>query len=273
MKKEINSKSRRKWIRGGLAAFASVALLTTGFAVWVVGVQKDKVNGDIGVTVDTAQNESVLFDATLNTDDKSIVLGEPAQITDGFVKNNDVKEDLTVTFSKFEISVGQAVVDNYNQLKLSLIPNPDENNGGKFDGMTFADNKAETAKLDNKLTNGKRPETNATYFDLVTETIDLPTSDVEASDVSENLGFSRKTTNSVTKYELVTKSVKLFKWGTFFNSVSPCNFYNDVLASAQTPENADKVQGELADMAAKYASKHICLHMELAKKATDTVKE
>ena len=37
MKKEINSKSRRRWIMGGLAAFASVALLTTGFAVWVVG--------------------------------------------------------------------------------------------------------------------------------------------------------------------------------------------------------------------------------------------
>lgn len=267
MKKEINSKSRRKWIMGGLAAFASVALLTTGFAVWVVGVQKDKVNGDIGVTVDTAQNESVLFDAALLDGDKSIVLGEPAEITTGFVRNSEKKEDLTVTFSKFEISVGQAVVNNFNQIKLSLITDPKEENGGKFDGKTFVDNKAEMAKLDKKITGDKRPETNATYFDLVTETIDLPTADIEASAVSESLGFSRKTTNSVTKYELVTKSVKLFKWGTFFNSVSPCNFYNDVLATAQTPENADNVQGELKDMETKLNNKDICLHMELVKKA------
>ena len=64
MKKEINSKSRRKWIRGGLAGFASVALLTTGFAVWVVGVQKDKANGDVKVNVDTAQNANITFTAT-----------------------------------------------------------------------------------------------------------------------------------------------------------------------------------------------------------------
>ena len=76
MKKEINSKSRRKWIRGGLAAFASVALLTTGFAVWVVGVQKNKVNGDIGVTVDTAQNESVVFKFNLDSADSAIELKE-----------------------------------------------------------------------------------------------------------------------------------------------------------------------------------------------------
>lgn len=273
MKKEINSKSRRKWIRGGLAAFASVALLTTGFAVWVVGVQKNKVNGDIGVTVDTAQNESVLFNAILDNTDKSITLGETATITEGFVKNNEATGDLKVTFSKFEISVGQAVVNNFNQLKLSLITNPDEANGGKFDNVEFADNKAGTAKLDTTLTGEQRPAKDATYFDLVTETINLPTTEGAASTSSQGLAFSRTTTGSVVKYELATKTVELFKWGTFFNSKSPCTFYNTVLANEQTPENADKVQGELADMAAKYAGKHICLHMELAKKATATVKE
>ena len=59
MKKEINSKSRRKWIRGGLAAFASVALLTTGFAVWVVGVSNKDASEDLKVNVDTAANKSI----------------------------------------------------------------------------------------------------------------------------------------------------------------------------------------------------------------------
>ena len=65
MKKEINSKSRRKWIMGGLAAFASVALLTTGFAVWVVGVNQAQNGTDVKLKVDTAQNSSIFFSATL----------------------------------------------------------------------------------------------------------------------------------------------------------------------------------------------------------------
>ena len=62
MKKEINSKSRRKWIMGGLAAFASVALLTTGFAVWVVGVSNTDTNNAVTVKVDTAKNNSISFE-------------------------------------------------------------------------------------------------------------------------------------------------------------------------------------------------------------------
>ena len=67
MKKEINSKSRRKWIMGGLAAFASVALLTTGFAVWVVGTSKTGDDKDVTVKVDTAKNNSISFNLDLGT--------------------------------------------------------------------------------------------------------------------------------------------------------------------------------------------------------------
>ena len=70
MRKEINSKSKRKWVAGGLAAFASVALLTTGFATWVVINNNVTDSKDIGVTVDTASNESVDFTMTLAADVK-----------------------------------------------------------------------------------------------------------------------------------------------------------------------------------------------------------
>lgn len=273
MKKEINSKSRRKWIMGGLAAFASVALLTTGFAIYVVGVTKDKVNGDIGVTVDTARNESVLFTAQLDDNDKKITLGEPAVITDGFVKNQDVMEDLSVTFTKFEISVGEAVATNFNRIQLSLRTDPNADNGGAIDGKTsFVDNKAGVAKLDSAITNVAekgRPETGATYFDLVTTTIDLPSADTTAETVGTTpFSFSRKTTNSTIKYELVTKNVKLFQWGSFFGGESPCTFYNRVLtAEHQTPENADLVQQEINEMNKTLSGKDICLHMELVAQA------
>ena len=62
MKKEINSKSKRKWVAGGLAVFASIALLTTGFATWVVGRQETNKDAQVNVTVDTAENKTLTFD-------------------------------------------------------------------------------------------------------------------------------------------------------------------------------------------------------------------
>ena len=57
MRKELNSKSKRKWIAGGIAAFASVALLTTGLATYIVGVSNTSVSLDgVKVNVDTAKN-------------------------------------------------------------------------------------------------------------------------------------------------------------------------------------------------------------------------
>ena len=72
MKKEINSKSKRKWVAGGLAAFASIALLTTGFATWVVGTQEKEENVQVGVTVDTAQNQTLTFDFSLSDSDNPL---------------------------------------------------------------------------------------------------------------------------------------------------------------------------------------------------------
>lgn len=273
MKKEINSKSRRKWIMGGLAAFASVALLTTGFAVWVVGVTKDKVNGDIGVTVDTAKNESVLFTVELDSNDKKIVLGEPAVIDKGFVRNSDVMEDFSIKFSKFEISVGKDVVNKFNRIELSLITEPSKDNGGAIEGKTFVDNKAGGAKLASSITNVAekgRPETGATYFDLVTTTIDLPTEDTTTGSPATSglFMFNRTTTSNTVKYTLVTSAAfKLFQWGTFFGGDSPCTFYNRVLTDEhQTPDNADSVQQEIKDMHDKLDGKDICLNMKLVEK-------
>lgn len=280
MKKEINSKSRRKWIMGGLAAFASVALLTTGFAIYVVGVTKDKVNGDIGVTVDTAKNESVLFTVKLDPSDNDIVLGEPAKIESGFVRNSDVKEDFSVKFSEFEISVGKDVVNKFNRIELSLITDPSENNGGAIEGKkTFVDNKAGEAKLASSITKVAekgRPETGATYFDLVTTTIDLPAEDTTTGTpvTSGPFTFNRATANNTVKYTLVTSApIKLFQWGTFFGGDSPCTFYNRVLTDKfQTPDNAGLVQQEINNMHDMLDGKDICLNMKLVEKPAQSGK-
>ena len=73
MRKELKSKSRRKWLLGGSLAFASVALLTIGFATWVIGTQKTSGDGQLNIGVDTAEDNSVELTFSLDTDNTIFV--------------------------------------------------------------------------------------------------------------------------------------------------------------------------------------------------------
>ena len=276
MKKEINSKSRRKWIMGGLAAFASVALLTTGFAVWLVGVQKTKVNGDVTVNVETAKNENIEFNAELK--DSAIRLSEPAMVneTGKFVKTEEIsdanKQDFDISFESFVIKVGKGVAANYDCVKLSLITTPSEEDGKNSD-VTYVDNlavKDEIGTLAQATGLTNKRVANGTYFDLATDVINLPASGTDATtgltrEESESSSFITYTMTSGTTFK------NFFKWGTFFGGASPCTFYNEVFADKtnQSIENADLVQKEFDAMYNKYkdAKTSICLHMELGKKS------
>lgn len=275
MKKEINSKSRRKWIMGGLAAFASVALLTTGFAVWIVGVQKDKANGDVKVNVDTARNENIEFTAKLK--DSIIRLAEPTVVneTGKFVKTDaftdDKKQDFDISFDSFVIKVGKGVAANYDCVKLSLITNPSDEDGKTAD-VNYVDNlavKDEIGTLAQADGLTKKRVAKGTYFDLAETVIDLPT----GTTLDSATVLTRKEENSYITYTMATDQTfaNFFKWGTFFGEVSPCTFYNKVFADKtnQTIENADLVKKEFDAMYNKYndAKTSICLHMELGKKS------
>ena len=99
MKKELNGKSRRKWVVGGAMVFGSVALLSTGFATWVIGASNTSSDGSIGVVVDTVSNKSVDFKATIAEND-TIKISDPANSgSDGIVKTGDDPQDLTVSVS------------------------------------------------------------------------------------------------------------------------------------------------------------------------------
>ncbi len=99
MKKELNGKSRRKWVVGGAMVFGSVALLSTGFATWVIGASNTSSDGQIGVEIDTVSNKSVDFKATIAANDNTIKISDPADSgTNGVVKTgSDDKQDLTVS--------------------------------------------------------------------------------------------------------------------------------------------------------------------------------
>ena len=236
MRKEINSKSKRKWVAGGLAAFASVALLTTGFATWVVINAKTSDNANIGVSVDTAANKTVLFDFKV-ADNSIIELKEPKG-TDVSGADNvlgtagtmaSTEAPLTIVVTKCVITYGaDAVVNNYKNIKFTIDASDSDNYASNVvnDANDFLKTKAD----------GKRGTKGTAYT-----YIDVP------NDISVDL--SKATSDGTMKKLDLTETVKSisFKWGSFFGGKSPVQFYND--SFNETTKNDSSLRAEYGNYA------------------------
>lgn len=225
MKKEINSKSRRKWIMGGLAAFASVALLTTGFAVWVVGVSNKDASEDLKVNVDTAANKSISFEMKI-TGDKKIKLAESkttasanadskkiVHIDDAATEGAYLEYPLTVSIS-YTISFGKAYVKDFSKIHFEIVNNPEAKAGVTYcSSAVNADNIKLGHDATNTATFKRDSEANLTYIDAP---IDIDLSSVTFDTDGRN-NFTYTGTKEIT-----------FKWGSFFGTeaASPATFYN-----------------------------------------------
>lgn len=232
MKKEINSKTKRKWIMGGLAAFASIAMLTTGFAVWVVGVQQTEKDNNVNVKVDTAENQTLYFDMQLSDTDSNIVLAEAAEVNTGFVKAQGaevVAKPLQITFSTITIRYGK-----YSKIKPTKIQ-------FSIDG---ANHKVQAGgdKIGGRTRN--EDDTDWTYIDAPKE-ITLP-KDGEGVSTDEN----ENTTISLSNVPCD------FEWGSFFGGESPCTFYNNKFQGQSDSEllKAGMDQKVVAELNAMYTA-------------------
>lgn len=109
MRKKVMSTSKRKWIVSGLLGFGAVALLTTGFATWVVGVQKTKTDVEIDSTVEGTKNSmiNITVDFANPTVDAKVVFSE--KYTGSFVNTEgEADTDFKITPRiKIEIGKGQ----------------------------------------------------------------------------------------------------------------------------------------------------------------------
>lgn len=269
MKKEINSKSRRKWIMGGLAAFASVALLTTGFAIWTVGVTQKEKNQDVTVNVNTAVNSSITFDYELDNSNKTLGLGEKTSFGDDHFVKDDltapegetyVTEDLTIGFTSISVKVGANIKETYSKISLSILT--------KDQADALAKDEAGKGKLtDNNVTvnklGSKREGSAWTYFELKDLALPLEPTNTETA-----------TTDGYKAYKVATEHLTVnFRWGSFFgnttpdSSNSPCTYYNklfDDKPAEQTAENAQHIVDELTAMHTQLNGKSIVLNMKLA---------
>lgn len=114
MRKELKSKSRRKWLLGGSLAFASVALLTTGFATWVIGVHKPSGDDQVHIGVDTVEDKSVELTFKLDDKDNRITVAEDAENPNpnpNLPIEQSVTPDWSIKIQDLRIVVGKAFYD------------------------------------------------------------------------------------------------------------------------------------------------------------------
>ena len=281
MKKEINSKSRRKWIRGGLAAFASVALLTTGFAVWVVGTSKTGDDKDVQVKVDTAQNNSISFNLTLAT--KTIKLEES---TTTAAANASGKPLVNVSTNKGEgaafvatpmtlsasytIKYGAAYDFKFKTIHFSIATAGNEGESN-FD-TNYATNKvlAENVKMGTTKKKSEDAEAITKNFARAASTTDYT-----YFEAPKDYTISETATGAEGGNKTITGTISLeFTWGTFFGSkASPATYYNDWANSKNinsvtdtniTDALTEEVTQEMNAMHSQLDGKKIRLKAELA---------
>lgn len=233
MKKSIKKSSRRKWVVGGVAFFGSIALLTTGFATWVVGVNDNDENNTVNVNVETTENASVSFTMTYasgESADDTITIDEPDNYTFEGKKiinpgEGKSKFDFTVTFESVNITIGHAA---------------QETNG--YDGIEFAitGTNNEIQSAGNKLGTAR---SGGPWIYLA----------APATKTFTELGLTDEDGTSAITWT-GSKVAITFDWGTFFGGDTPCTYYNTLYngnsLSSIGDENAivDAIYSEMSAM-------------------------
>lgn len=224
MRKKVMSTSKRKWIVSGLLGFGAVALLTTGFATWVVGVQKTKTDVEIDSTVEGTKNSmiNITVDFANPTVDAKVVFSEKY---DGeFIKTEgDADTDFKITPRiKIEIGRGQNKIADKIAFKLGYKEGEET--------ATDVDNNKVLIKNSDTKTHFKS-ETAYEYFEIEDAAKEIVIPDAPNSDwkITENA-------NSYV-YEF-NQEITIFKWGTFFNHQTPGQYYDSLYKNGLEPESS-----------------------------------
>ena len=260
MRKEMNSKSKRKWVAGGLAAFASVALLTTGFATWIVGTNNMIVDNKTTVNVATAQNASIELSMEITEANSKIRFAETSAPVDEdpFVRVDSGAEaegangDLTLDFSSIKVTYGVNSGFVPSQYKL----------GFTVKKITKEDDSDVTRTANTVSTLGTFGRTNGTEYSYFQVPADIPLNSTNGTTATND-------ERTVSTYTFNAQALKIpFRWGTAFGEQSPATFYNNYFKNnpkQKTAENAEIVRSELAAMNTALDGATITLEAKLSK--------
>lgn len=217
MRKELKSKSRRKWLLGGSLAFASVALLTTGFATWVIGTQKTSGDGKVNIGVDTAKDNSVELTFSLDDTDSKIFVAEDAGNSNSNLtierdeKEADTKPDWDIKIKDLNIVVGETFYESLKGKELKIAFELQKDVAAAEDKNSVTDDKVGVR--------GGQAGSSWNYIDLVKNefTFDLPTTYPAGGKIYD---INDKSINPDGKNNTFS-----FTWGSYFDGKAPSDFY------------------------------------------------
>lgn len=273
MRKKVMSTSKRKWIVSGLLGFGAVALLTTGFATWVVGVQKTKTDVEIDSTVEGTKNSmiNITVDFANPTVDAKVVFSEKY---DGSFVNTEGEADTDFKITpriKIEIGTGNKMKADKISFKLGYKEGEET--------TTDVDNNKVLIKDSDTKTHFKS-DTPYEYFEIADSA-----KEITIPNTSDGNWTITETANSYV-YEF-NQEITIFQWGSFFNRQTPGQYYDSLYENGlkaeslrkpelktlfNTQEDADFVVDEMTTMQNLFNStaeepKHIKLVCDLTTKA------
>lgn len=212
MRKELKSKSRRKWLLGGLLAFASVALLTTGFATWVIGTRQTSGDGQLNIGVDTAEDNSVELTFNLDTDNRIFVAEDAGNTNSNLTIERDeadtvTKPDWDIKIKDLHIVVGETFYNSIKGKDLKIVFELQKD-------KTEDKNSATNSVTDDKV--GVRGETGSpwSYIDI----------DVKSREFDVTLPDPYPADGKIYDINDTDKTFS-FGWGSYFDGKAPSEFY------------------------------------------------
>lgn len=251
MRKELKSKSRRKWLLGGSLAFASVALLTTGFATWVIGTQKTSGDGKVNIGVDTAKDNSVELTFNLDDTNNSIFVAENAGNSNSNLtierdeKEADTKPDWSIKIKDLNVVVGETF---YNSIKAKQ---KEKQEAGQDLGLKIAfELQKDVAAKDDKNSvaqdkvgvRGGQTGSSWNYIKLAKSvfSVNLPDSYPAGGKIYD---INSDTTNNPDGNKTFS-----FDWGSYFGEKAPSEFYKENQPTNGLREYYQKALQELQEM-------------------------
>lgn len=233
MRKELKSKSRRKWLIGGSLAFASVALLTTGFATWVIGVHKPSGDGQVHIGVDTVEDKSVELTFKLDDTDDGIIVAEDAEKSsnDNLPIEKTVTPDWSIKIKDLKIVVGKAFYDesltDKTNLKIAFELQKDV-----ADDKNLVTEDRVKVRGEGSSWNYIKVKSESEFFD-----VSLPSTyptDGKIYDINDTPNNPNKTFS--------------FTWGSYFDGKAPSEFYRSHEPKEGKREYYQKAAQELQTM-------------------------
>lgn len=227
MRKDFKSKSKKKWIAGGILLFGGIALLTTGFATWVVGVNKTKEDKDHTIVVEGTESDSFALYVTLKEDKLNV--GENHTRGEGEIFGSKDSAGTDFSFqAEFKIEVGKSsallpdkISFDFHYFTAGTDKAETKDNFKTTDNNKFTIKGDETDIAGINATELHTLNTELTYLDInEASTLTVDTDGTAAS------GWVRTETTSTLTFT-ATKTVEVLKWGTYFENKSPATYYNE----------------------------------------------